>query len=107
MHHDADYWDEPEKFDVRRFLPENRDQEIRCAFMGFSVGPRACPGQQMAMLMMKKTLAHVLREFTVSDPHPVHSFPAESVINLSYVYVTFGTRQNQMPIADNAYDAKI
>lgn len=42
LHHDAKYWNEPEKFNPDRFSDENKDNVVPGTYMPFGVGPRNC-----------------------------------------------------------------
>ena len=45
MHHNPDYFPEPEKYKPERFLPENKDDIEPYTFFGFGTGPRTCIGK--------------------------------------------------------------
>lgn len=47
LHHDPEYWPDPEEFRPERFLPENRDQIKSFTHMPFGMGPRNCLGERL------------------------------------------------------------
>ncbi|UUN28897.1 cytochrome P450 [Streptomyces sp. FIT100] len=57
------YWEEPERFDPDRFLPEAEKARPRYAWFPFGGGPRACIGQHFSMLESVLALAMILREY--------------------------------------------
>lgn len=61
IHHDAEYFPEPEKFNPERFLPENKDSLRPFTYMAFGVGPRNCVGMRLGMLQAKTSLACMFR----------------------------------------------
>uniref|UniRef100_A0A023GF15 Putative cytochrome p450 ixodes scapularis cytochrome n=1 Tax=Amblyomma triste TaxID=251400 RepID=A0A023GF15_AMBTT len=61
MHHDPEYFPEPEKFNPDRFLPENKDSVKPFTFMPFGNGPRSCVGMRLGMVQAKTFLACLLR----------------------------------------------
>lgn len=89
IHHRADLWPDPERFDPDRFIG-NRDIG-RYEWMPFGAGPRACIGQHFSMLESVATLAELVRDFDFaapdgsSDQVPVGSgvtlFPLEPVLS--------------------------
>ncbi|XP_046569764.1 cytochrome P450 3A6-like [Haliotis rubra] len=63
MHHDPEFWKEPEKFQPDRFLPENKTAMHDYCFAPFGVGPRNCVGMRLAFLEFKMALVTVLQHF--------------------------------------------
>jgi cytochrome P450 len=57
-------WDEPERFDPDRFLPERAADRPRLAMMPFGAGPRVCIGQRLAETEIVLILATLAQHFT-------------------------------------------
>ncbi|HTZ71559.1 MAG TPA: cytochrome P450 [Acetobacteraceae bacterium] len=67
LHRDPQAWENPERFDIDRFLPE---REAAChphAYKPFGNGVRACIGRQFALVEAKLALALLLRNFALED----------------------------------------
>jgi len=64
-HHDPAFWPDPEAFLPKRWLvgPEDPLYPVKGAWRAFEYGPRACIGQELAMLEMKTVLVMVARTF--------------------------------------------
>ncbi|MFJ7905768.1 cytochrome P450 [Kitasatospora sp. NPDC096204] len=62
-HRHPDHWEEPERFDPDRFLPEAERARHRYAWFPFGGGPRACIGQHFSMLEAVLALGVLLRDF--------------------------------------------
>ncbi|XP_046972878.1 cytochrome P450 4C1-like [Vanessa cardui] len=60
--HDADQF-KPERW-LEKDLPSNPN-----AYMAFSIGKRNCIGRSYAMMLMKTTLAHILRCYRIQSNH--------------------------------------
>jgi cytochrome P450 len=63
LHHDPEYWPEPERFDPERFAPSAVQLRDRFAYIPFSAGPRQCIGNTFAMLEAQVILACALQRF--------------------------------------------
>ncbi|MFC5663400.1 cytochrome P450 [Kitasatospora misakiensis] len=62
-HRHPDHWEQPDRFDPDRFLPEREKERHRYAWYPFGGGPRACIGQQFSMLESVLALGALLRDF--------------------------------------------
>jgi cytochrome P450/NADPH-cytochrome P450 reductase len=69
LHRDPGIWEDPEEFDIDRWLPEAEAGRHPHAYKPFGNGERACIGRQFAMVEAKMALAMILQKFAVSDPH--------------------------------------
>lgn len=69
IHRDPDYYERPDEFDERRFLPENRQNLHPYAFVTFGHGPRNCSGARMAINIVKSAILTIVKsyKFTLVD----------------------------------------
>lgn len=63
LHHDPDYWEDPETFDAYRFHGAKRSRASSPAFQAFGAGPRNCVGLRFALMEAKLTVARLLRDY--------------------------------------------
>ncbi|ENN79235.1 hypothetical protein YQE_04419, partial [Dendroctonus ponderosae] len=49
LHRSEKYWEDPQKFDPDRFLPENVSKITPYSYLPFSSGPRDCLGMKMCL----------------------------------------------------------
>ena len=78
VHRHPEFWDEPERFDPDRFLPERSRDRPRHAYFPFGAGGRSCVGEDFALLEATLVLAMTLRRFDVQvvaehlvEPDPI------------------------------------
>ena len=69
LHHDPEFYEEPDKFDMERFLPENRGKIAPCTYLPFGTGPRNCIGMRFSLMEAKMALANLMMKYKfVSTP---------------------------------------
>jgi cytochrome P450 len=77
LHRLPQFWDDPERFDPTRFLPERSANRPKFAFIPFGAGPRQCIGNHFALLeahLIVATLAQRYRLHLVPG-HKVETWP--------------------------------
>ena len=60
-----EFWDDPEKFDPDRFLPEKANQRPKFAYLPFGGGPHACIGKKFALMESITILAAIVQRFHI------------------------------------------
>ncbi|XP_052891062.1 cytochrome P450 6a2-like [Anopheles moucheti] len=86
LHHDPEYYPEPEVYDPERFASASKSRNVRdgAPFMPFGLGPRHCIGATFGLMLVKVGLVAMLRSFRFSlnvDRTPEHvSFKPRSLV---------------------------
>lgn len=75
VHHHADLWENPERFDPARFEPQAIKARHRQAYMPFGAGPRVCIGNAFAVMEAVAVLAVLLPAFKISTASPTPPKP--------------------------------
>lgn len=76
-HHDREYWGDPEKFRPERFLCEDEKSVVKHdAFLGFSIGKRACLGEKLARDELFLFITTIFQQYRVAvdpeNPNPTY-----------------------------------
>ncbi|OLL22167.1 Isotrichodermin C-15 hydroxylase [Neolecta irregularis DAH-3] len=81
--HDARYFTEPEEWIPERWIDKDyiKDQTLgRTAWQPFSLGPRACIGKNMAYIVLRLSIARLVRSFDFELAKPVRSYEVEDFV---------------------------
>jgi cytochrome P450 len=81
LHRHPEFWSEPEEFRPERFAGVDAEERHKFAYIPFSVGPRHCIGENLAMFEMLVHVHTMSRRFrlTRADNQPIE---LEAQINL-------------------------
>jgi len=63
VHHNPEYWPEPELFKPERFFKENAGSIVPCSYLPFGAGPRACLGERFAQIEIKVAIVRLLQAY--------------------------------------------
>lgn len=66
LHHDQQYYPDPDKFDPERFTEENKQNRPNYVYLPFGEGPRMCIGMRFGLMQAKAGLSHILSRFEVA-----------------------------------------
>ncbi|XP_053682992.1 probable cytochrome P450 9f2 [Sabethes cyaneus] len=63
LHHDPQYFPNPERFDPERFSDANKANINLDVYLPFGIGPRNCIGSRFALMELKAIVYHMLLKF--------------------------------------------
>lgn len=66
LHHDPQYFPEPDRFDPERFSEESKSGRHHYVYLPFGEGPRICIGMRFGLMQTKVGLISVLSNYEVS-----------------------------------------
>ncbi|CAH0397698.1 unnamed protein product [Chilo suppressalis] len=66
IHHDPEFYPEPDKFDPERFSEENKHRIQPFTYVPFGLGPRNCIGSRFALCEVKVMLYQLLQHMEIS-----------------------------------------
>lgn len=99
IHHDPDNYEDPERFDPDRFMPENKHKIKPCTFIPFGSGPRYCLASRFALIEAKLALANLVNKFkfvksegTTWPPKYRHHY---MLLQMEWPKIRFVTREIQ------------
>lgn len=96
LHHDAEYYPNPEKFDPYRFSDQNKDSIVSGTYLPFGMGPRTCIGSRFVLMEAKLLMFNLLLNFEIKKcartPSELTYEPNLSQRILQKVYLNFVKR---------------
>ena len=96
LHHNLEYWPNPDTFDPERFNPNNEQSHPTFAYLPFGEGPRQCNGKRLALLEAKMALVAILK-----DLHFKRATDTEVPLDLSVGFTLSPTNGIKLTIASN------
>ena len=63
LHHDSEFWPDPDKFIPERFDTDAKQDRHHYAYLPFGLGPRSCIGMRLALFTIKLFLVKQLQQF--------------------------------------------
>lgn len=63
IHHNSEYYTEPEKFEPERFMPERKHELTPYTYLPFVAGPRNCIGMRFALMEAKFAIANFVHKY--------------------------------------------
>ncbi|XP_061196056.1 cytochrome P450 3A19-like [Saccostrea echinata] len=63
LHRSPKYWEEPEKYNLDRFLAKNKSNLTPYMFLPFGLGPRSCIAMRLSYLEAKCALVTILQKY--------------------------------------------
>ncbi|XP_037909969.1 probable cytochrome P450 9f2 [Hermetia illucens] len=96
LHHNPDYFPEPDKFIPERFSDENRNNIKPLTYLPFGIGPRGCIGSRFALMESKAILFHLLSQFTF-EASPKTRVPLEAAKSEFHLLPEGGSWMNLKP----------
>ncbi len=67
LHHDARFWDDPQRFDPERFTEQAKLSRPRFSYFPFGAGSRQCIGEGLAWMEGVLVLAAIVQQWTIRD----------------------------------------
>ncbi len=76
MHRHVKLWENPDRFDPDRFLPERESKQVPGSYLPFGAGPRICVGAAFATIETALIIARLARrfDFEALDPGSVRPY---------------------------------
>ncbi|KAG8287495.1 hypothetical protein J6590_036364 [Homalodisca vitripennis] len=65
IHHDPQYYPDPEVFDPERFSEENKAQRPSYTYVPFGEGPRMCPGMRFGLTQVKVLISSIVSKYRI------------------------------------------
>lgn len=98
IHRDPRHWEEPDKFNPDRFLPENKSRINTMAMQAFGSGPRNCIGMRFAHMELRYTFAHILRKYRLEKTENSEKDPPNIEMNPIILKIKSGVKVRAVPL---------
>ncbi|EDV24424.1 uncharacterized protein TRIADDRAFT_63933 [Trichoplax adhaerens] len=96
IHHNPQFWPDPEQFIPERFTPEEKAKRNPCCYLPFGDGPRNCVGMRLALLEVKLALVSLMQNLelkTVADTEvPLKLKTGGTLTAANGIWLGLGTR---------------
>ena len=96
VHRHPQFWDQPDDFDPQRFAAAPAAHRNRFAYLPFALGPRACIGEQFAMLEMMLHTALLARRIRLRYL-PKQAIELECQVNLRTKHPLYMQTEKRRP----------
>ncbi|GAB0095646.1 Cytochrome P450 [Sergentomyia squamirostris] len=67
IHHDPEFYPNPNVFDPLRFTEEEKQKRPKCTYLPFGEGPRICVGMKFGLLQTKMALVSIVKNFIIKE----------------------------------------
>jgi len=65
IHHNPEFWPNPERFDPERFNPQNTEKRHPYSYIPFAHGKRSCIGNNFSLIEQKVFLTTLMQRYTI------------------------------------------
>ncbi|XP_072030562.1 cytochrome P450 3A24-like [Amphiura filiformis] len=98
IHHNPEYWSDPQTFNPENFSKEAKESRHPCAFMPFGAGPRQCVAMRFAILEGKMGLIRMMQKYSLElDPETPELSDISSFGSTKSLYPTKGIHLRALP----------
>ncbi|XP_054160834.1 cytochrome P450 9e2-like [Oppia nitens] len=91
IHHNPDYYPEPDRWNPERFMPDNRHQLVPYTYMPFGLGPRNCVGMRFALMEAKTAIVYLVNRYrfyrTDKTPAKLKPLKMQSLFNCGEIII--------------------
>ncbi|PRD30141.1 UNVERIFIED_CONTAM: cyp-13A6 [Trichonephila clavipes] len=65
IHYSEEFWEQPEEFNIDRYLTGSTSKKHPISYLAFGHGPRRCIGVRLVNITTKIIIARILQKYTV------------------------------------------
>uniref|UniRef100_A0A182QM30 Cytochrome P450 n=1 Tax=Anopheles farauti TaxID=69004 RepID=A0A182QM30_9DIPT len=67
IHHDPEYYPDPERYDPERFAADTSERRAPYTFLSFGLGPKSCVGYRLAKIQLRAMMGMLLSSYAFSS----------------------------------------